>query len=91
MSSIGSKAEVFHGTKERTAGGLTKNDLFLDKDGRIKSKKQSKAGKKNPALKAWRSSMLEAKMKLGIDYDEFKPVKGKLLRETKKIYKTKDV
>ena len=91
MLDIGSKAQVFHGTAEKTAGGLVKKDLFLDLDGRIKSKKQSKAGKKNPALKAWRNSMLEAKKKLGMERDEFAAVKGKLLKETKKIYKKKNV
>jgi hypothetical protein len=36
---IGSRAEVFHGTADKTAGGLTKKDLMQDpKDGRIKSK-----------------------------------------------------
>lgn len=35
---IGSRAEVFHGTAERTSGGLTAKDLMLDaKDGQIKS------------------------------------------------------
>ena len=35
---IGSRAQVFHGTADRTAGGLTKKDLMLDpKDGQIKS------------------------------------------------------
>ena len=55
---VGTKAQVFHGTADRTAGGLVKSNLFQDKeDGRIKSKAQSKAGKKNPALKAWRSAL----------------------------------
>lgn len=35
---IGSRAEVFHGTAERTSGGLRAKDLMLDpKDGQIKS------------------------------------------------------
>jgi hypothetical protein len=35
---IGSRAQVFHGTADKTAGGLTKKDLMLDpKDGHIKS------------------------------------------------------
>ena len=35
---IGSRAQVFHGTADKTAGGLTKKDLMLDpKDGQIKS------------------------------------------------------
>ena len=35
---IGSRAQVFHGTADQTAGGLKKKDLMLDpKDGQIKS------------------------------------------------------
>ena len=41
---IGSRAQVFHGTADRTAGGLTKKDMRLDpKDGQIKSKAAQKA------------------------------------------------
>jgi hypothetical protein len=46
MSGVGSKAQVFHGTKERTAGGLKKEDLMQNKHGRIVSKKQHSAGQK---------------------------------------------
>ena len=42
---VGSKAQVFHGTAERTAGGLTKGDLMQTNAGRIVSKKQHAAGK----------------------------------------------
>ena len=39
----GSRAEVFHGTVDQTAGGLKKKDLFQDKYGEIKSKKASES------------------------------------------------
>jgi hypothetical protein len=39
---VGSRAQVFHGTADRTAGGLEKKNLML-KDGRIVSKAASKA------------------------------------------------
>ena len=42
---IGSRAEVMHGTCEKTRGGLKKKDLFMKK-GRIVSRKASAAGKK---------------------------------------------
>jgi hypothetical protein len=42
---VGSKAQVFHGTAERTAGGLRKADLIQTNAGRIVSKKQHAAGK----------------------------------------------
>jgi len=41
---VGSKAQVFHGTAERTAGGLTQKDLMKTEKGRIVSVKQHKAG-----------------------------------------------
>jgi hypothetical protein len=53
---IGSRAEVFHGTADKTSGGLEKKDLKM-KDGRIVSKAASKAAKKslkkNPKFKAF--------------------------------------
>ena len=39
---VGSRAQVFHGTADRTAGGLEKKNLVL-KDGRIVSKAASQA------------------------------------------------
>jgi len=53
---IGSRAEVFHGTAEKTSGGLRAKDLMLDpKDGQIKSvaahqaalKRMEREGKKH--------------------------------------------
>ncbi len=46
MKARGSKAEVFHGSARRTAGGLTRKDLMKTKSGRIVSKAQHAAGKK---------------------------------------------
>jgi hypothetical protein len=43
---VGSKAQVFHGTAKHTAGGLTQSDLVMNKHGRIVSRKQQAAGKK---------------------------------------------
>ena len=48
---IGSRAQVMHGTVDETSGGLKKKDLKRTPDGRIISKKQKKA--LNPKLKAW--------------------------------------
>jgi hypothetical protein len=39
---VGTRAQVFHGTADKTAGGLEKKNLML-KDGRIVSKAASKA------------------------------------------------
>jgi hypothetical protein len=45
MKTVGSKAEVFHGTAKHTSGGLKKKDLMRHK-GRIVSRKKHAAGKK---------------------------------------------
>jgi hypothetical protein len=41
MKDIGSRAEVFHGTANKTSGGLKKKDLIQSQDGRIRSKAAS--------------------------------------------------
>jgi hypothetical protein len=43
---VGTKAQVFHGTADRTAGGLKKDDLMKTAAGRIVSKKAHAAGLK---------------------------------------------
>jgi hypothetical protein len=50
---IGSKAEVWHGSKLKTRSGLRKKDLMLTKRGRIVSRKKHAAGKQ--AIKRLRS------------------------------------
>ena len=51
MQTIGSRAQVWHGTAKKTSGGLTKKDLFKDKYGNIKSRKASAKAKSNKNLK----------------------------------------
>ena len=46
VATVGSKAQVFHGTAKHTSGGLKKGDLMKTKAGRIISKKKHAAGKK---------------------------------------------
>ena len=43
---VGSKAQVYHGTAKHTSGGLTKNNLMKTRKGRIVSKRKHAAGKK---------------------------------------------
>jgi hypothetical protein len=43
---IGSKAQVWHGTAHHTSGGLTKDKLMQKSSGKIVSRKASAAGKK---------------------------------------------
>ena len=97
-NNIGSKAEVYHGTKLYTNGGLRKADIARVSDGygnyRYKSKKQNK--KKNPFIVRWSKAVKRARKQLekeGMDLSGFVPVGGKtrkgkaLLKRTRKIMK----
>jgi len=46
MPTVGSKAQVFHGSAKHTSGGLKKSDLVQNKHGRIVSRKKQAAGRK---------------------------------------------
>ena len=76
---VGSRAQVFHGTADRTAGGLTKKDLKM-KDGEIVSKAKAKTEKKNP----WIAAVAKAKKELKIK--GFALVQGPLLAKAREIY-----
>jgi hypothetical protein len=47
---IGTRAEVYHGTARRTSGGLTKGELMMNKHGRIVSKKKHNTAKREMRL-----------------------------------------
>jgi hypothetical protein len=47
---IGKRARVWHGTAYKTSGGLTKKDLFQNKNGRIVSRKKHELAKKEKRL-----------------------------------------
>jgi hypothetical protein len=46
IPAVGSRVQVLNGHAKHTSGGLTKKDLFLNKRGRIVSRRASAAGKK---------------------------------------------
>lgn len=46
LQTVGSKAQVYHGSAKHTSGGLKKKDLMQLKSGRIVSRKKHFAGKK---------------------------------------------
>ena len=53
VKATGTRAEVMHGTAKKTSGGLTKDDLKYNNQGRIVSKKaSSRAKKENRLVKA---------------------------------------
>ena len=61
------KAVVFRGNKESTLSGLKKSDLFMNKRGKIVSKKASAAGKKRfGAIKGWLAAVAKARKELGV-------------------------
>ena len=47
---IGSRRQVWNGTAHKTAGNLVKEDLIMNKHGRIVSKAKSKTAKKERRL-----------------------------------------
>ena len=52
IHTVGTRAQVWHGTSKKTSGGLTKSDLMMNKSGRIVSKsKHFSAKKENRLLK----------------------------------------
>jgi hypothetical protein len=59
IATVGTKAQVYHGTAKHTSGGLTKKHLMLTKKGRIVSRKKHAAGKK--ALKRLHKAGFKAK------------------------------
>merc|ERR1719215_195605 len=65
----GAKARVFRGSKEKTGGGLTKDKLMKNKNGRVVSKARSAASKKNDVaggLKKWADAVKAARKALGL-------------------------
>ena len=47
---VGSRAQVWHGTAKHTSGGLTKTQLMMNKAGRIVSRKKHASAKKDNRL-----------------------------------------
>ena len=80
---IGTRAQVYHGNADRTAGGLTKKDLVM-KDGEIRSKAKSKSAKTNPWIKAVAKARKELGIKKGGDFEDYIPKKGSELYKTAK-------
>jgi hypothetical protein len=89
---VGTRAQVFHGTESETSGGLKKSDLKkCKKTGEIVSKEKSKLGKKNQWAQATKKAYSEMersglikksdgliKMNIG--------VKGKQLYDLSRMY-----
>jgi hypothetical protein len=64
MHTTGSRAQVMHGTAEKTSGGLTKKDLKYNKWGRIVSRRKSSEAKKTRRLQ--KAGFLAKKGEFGV-------------------------
>eukprot|EP00435_Cladocopium_sp_Y103_P042238 s503_g11.t1 len=86
------RRQVMKGLREKTSGGLTKDDLMVNKHGKIVSKKQHERGLKmfSRYLSTWVDAVQSARSKLSIL--GFRPIGGRskegkeLYMEAKKIY-----
>ena len=76
---VGSRAEVFHGTAKHTSGGLEKKDLLKNKWGRIVSAKKHKTAKTEKRLQ--KAGFFAKKGEFGV-------VKRKTVRKRKTGKKT---
>mmetsp|Transcript_3848 Transcript_3848/g.5320 ORF Transcript_3848/g.5320 Transcript_3848/m.5320 type:complete len:132 (-) Transcript_3848:342-737(-) len=77
-SIVGSKSRVYNGTKVKTIGGLTKDSLIKNKNGKVVSKKASAASKAryaNSKVKDWAMACKAARKALGLT--GFVPIGGK--------------
>jgi len=61
MTSLGTRLQVFRGTRSKTAGGLTKGDLRRNKVGKIVSKKASQGAKRKSNLGRYLSKKTKAR------------------------------
>merc|ERR1712032_149443 len=61
------RASVFGGRKEKTLSGLKKSDFMKNKNGKIVTKKQHAAGKKNfKNIQNWTKAVSAARKALGL-------------------------
>merc|ERR1712196_397830 len=82
------KVLVFRGTKEKTVGGLRVDMLIKNKRGKVVSKRQSAAGKRNYAnIKPWTEAMMAARKALHVQ--GFHAVNGKSLQGKALYFKAK--
>jgi len=62
----GSYRKVWNGTAKFTKGGLTKDDLMLNKRGKVVSKKMFKKGQALKGQSGWMKAVMQARKELGI-------------------------
>ena len=61
------KIAVFKGKKEKTSSGHTRNDLMINKRGKVVSKKANAAAKNRfKNISGWNNAVIQARKELGI-------------------------
>merc|ERR1712238_518200 len=75
---VGTRLQVFRGSKERTVGGLTKKDLMRNKHNKVVSRKAHARGKKlvSSGIGKWAKAVMKARGELNIT--GFRAVKKEL-------------
>merc|ERR1719231_779691 len=82
------KALVLRGTKQKTVGGLTADKLIKNKRGKVVSKRQSAAGKRQyKNIKPWVEAFIAARKALHVQ--GFHAVNGKSLQGKALYFKAK--
>merc|ERR1719265_4995 len=82
------KALVFKGTREKTAGGLTRDSLMKNKRGKIVSKRNNaKCKRAFKNVETWVEAFVQAREMLRVE--GFHAINGKTLQGKALYYKTK--
>jgi len=79
MPAVGSRAQVFHGNADHTAGGLKKKDLIKNKHGEIVSRRKHLQAKKDRRLE--KAGYFTQKGKFGFVRKDSKTKKRKSRRK----------
>lgn len=78
VTKVGSRAQVWHGTKAKTRGGLTRADLKKNKAGKLVGRKASAAGLHSAGyrkIREWANAVHKARRSIGAK--GFVPVGGR--------------
>merc|ERR1719213_1490130 len=82
------KSLVFRGSREKTAGGLTRDSLMRNKRGKVVSKRQNAKGKRAfKNVETWVEAFVQAREMLRVE--GFHAANGKTLQGKALYYKTK--
>jgi hypothetical protein len=83
----GSRAQVWHGTAHKTSGNLTKNNLMMNKNGRIVSKRKHTTAKNEKRLV--KAGYLTKKGQFGFIKNSTTNNKARKTRKTRKTRKSR--